>query len=108
MKKVHSEESFFSVNWLPQNFELVSKVGRGNSLIPIFVTFGAKLNVNYLEFCMKYVFLNELMFNFDLEVVDVIYNWVSVDEDKRRGNISNKLNFWNIFLFKILSPCTIF
>ena len=25
------------------------------------------------------------MFNFDLEVVDAIYNWVSVDEDKRRG-----------------------
>ena len=77
-------------------------------MIPIFVTFRAKLNVNYLELCMKYVFLNELMFNFDLEVVDVIYNWVSVDEDKRRGNISNKLNFWNIFLLKILSPCTIF
>ena len=31
------------------------------------------------------MFVNELTFNFDLDVVDVIYNWVSVDEDKRRG-----------------------
>ena len=30
------------------------------------------------------------MFDFYSEVVDVIYNWVSVNEDKRRGKMNYK------------------
>ena len=29
--------------------------------------------------------LNYITFHFYLEVVDVIYNWVSVDDEKRKG-----------------------
>ena len=44
------------------------------------------------------------MFNFDLEVVDAIYNWVSVDEDKRRGKTYRFLmeRFIQGFLPKLL------